>query len=178
MDNSDDSSKPGPDPSSIEAVDDDEIPDDTVVLANFRVTYSTNEVSDYVKVNQEGEEHILELAEPLLTPATAPSETGNLVEELAHALSEIELDNITSHFTSAVAEYSNIVLTDATFSDPIDLEKAAELLDEIDDNGELRLGQIHQASTEELPQWMELHEEAERDPELNTQDKETEDHRS
>ena len=167
MDNSDDSSKPGPDASSLRAVDEGDIRDDAQVLANLRVTYSTTEISDYVKVGEGEEGGILELAEPLLAPTIGASETEDLEEKLADALSKIELDDITSHFTAAVAEYSSTVFTDRNLSDSIDLEKAAELLDEIDDSGELRLGQIHQASIEELPQWTELGDEAERNPDID-----------
>ena len=158
---------PGPDPSSLEAVDKDDIPDDATALETFQITYSTDQVSDYVRVNEAEEGPILELAKPLLDPVPEPSGADELERELADALANIEFKDIEVHFTAAVAEYADATLPGETVPSSIDLSTAADLLKRIDDDNMLRVGRIHQASGDELPNWMEFRAEAERSPDVN-----------
>jgi len=157
----------GPDPSSLEAVDKDDIPDDATVLETFQITYSTDQVSDYVRVNEAEEGPILELAQPLLDPVSEPSGADELERELADALANTEFKDIEVHFTAAVAEYSDATLSGETVPSSIDLSTAADLLKRVDEDGALRVGQIHQASEGELPSWMEFYAEAEKNPDID-----------
>lgn len=155
---------PGPDPSTLEAVD---YTPEGVMPVNLSVSYTSNSVSDYVLLKKENGQYTLELAEPLFGFVRKAGRVNNLKSELEDALTAIGVGGIVSHFTSAVSEYMNSLLPVEALPETIALSTAAYLLKKLYDAGRLRLGYIHHATIDELPSWMAIVNEAKRNPDIS-----------
>lgn len=161
----DEGSPPGPDPSSLEAVDD--VPADFVPLLNLRITYSSDKVSDWVGIHRDGRTVALELADPLLGIVRKIGRINDVRQELESALASIGVGGVVAKFYDAVAEFANQFLPVSAISpETMGMGLAVYLLGKLYDAGLLMLGQIHQADIEELPRWMEMFDEAERNPDI------------
>lgn len=158
-------SSPGPDPSTLRNVDESEVPAG-VIPAPLRVTYTTDEPSDYVNFKQDGWKVRLELYGPLFSLVRKAGRIKDLTAELSKALGAIGLPGIGEHFRAAVAEYANAILSVPAFTASIGLGLAAYILQKLYDADRLVLGIIHQASLDELPSWLGLIEEAKENPDI------------
>lgn len=73
----------------------------------------------------------------------------------------IELDEVLSHFISTVTRFVNTILSVEAFREAAaGLSLIAYLINKMYNSGVLRVGVIHQASMEELPNWVEFIEQA------------------
>ncbi|GAA0259910.1 hypothetical protein ACFFQF_20950 [Haladaptatus pallidirubidus] len=154
---------PGPNPSTLETVD--YVPEGIMPVA-LRVTYSTDSVTDYVNLKRSGRQCTLELGDPLFGIVRKAGEINDLIGELTDALAAIGLGSIVSHFSSAVAEYFNSLLHVPALPGTIGLSTVVYVLKKMYDADLLMLGYIHQAPIEELPSWLGLLDEADRNPEI------------
>lgn len=137
-----------------------------VPLLNFRITYTTNSVSDWVSVYQSDKQVALELANPLLTLIRKLGRVNDLRKELEKAMKAIGVGGLIAQFNKSVAEIANSFLPVNAFAETIPLALAVYLLGKLHDTGLLMLGQIHQADIGELPRWMEFIDEAQRNSDI------------
>lgn len=158
-------SSPGPDPSTLRNADRSEVPAG-VNPAPLRITYTSNEFSDYINFKQDGWEVRLELYGPLFSLMRKAGRIKDLTSELSKALAAINLPGIGEYFRAAVADYANAILSVPAFTASIGLGLAAYLLQKLYDAERLVLGIIHQASFDELPSWLGLVEEAKENPDI------------
>ena len=154
---------PGPDPSTLRNVN--HVPKG-IKPVPMRVTYTSNQVSDYINFKRDGWQIRLELAGPLFSIVRKAGKITDLTTELSTALSSIGVAGIEERFCEAIAEYANAVFSVPAFTVSITLSVAAYLLKKLYDAERLVLGVIHQASIEELPSWMGLIEEAKNNPDI------------
>ena len=158
-------SSPGPDPSTLRNADHSEVPAG-ITPVPLRVTYTSNKVSDYINFKQDGWGVRLELYGPLFNLMRKAGRINDLVAELSDALAAINLPGIVEYFTAAVADYANAILSVPAFTASIGLRLAAYLLQKLYNAERLVLGVIHQASFDELPNWLGLVEEANENPDI------------
>lgn len=154
---------PGPNPSTLEAVD--HYPKGVMPIS-VRVTYSSNSISDYVDLKRSGRQCKLELGDPLFGIVRKAGKVNDLIGELTDALAAIGLGGIVAEFSSAVAEYFNSLLHVPALPEAIGMSTVVYVLRKLYDTGMLTLGYIHQASIDELPNWMGLIDEARENPDL------------
>ncbi|WP_416839469.1 hypothetical protein [Haloferax sp. DFSO52] len=154
----------GPDPSSLEAVN--HTPKGVMPLT-LRVTYSSNSPTDYANLRRSAGQVIIELADPLFGLIRKAGEVSDFLNELNTALTTIGLGSIVSHFRSTIAEYVNTLLHVDAFPKTIALSTVAYLLKKMYDAELLMLGYIHQASIDELPNWLGLIENAKSNPDIS-----------
>jgi len=158
-------SSPGPDPSTLRNADRSEVPD-SVIPAPLRVTYTSNEVSDYINFKRDGWKVRLELYGPLFSLVRKADQVKDLTTELSKALGAINLPGIEEYFRAAVADYANAIFSVPAFTASIGIGLATYLLQKLYDAERLVLGIIHQASVDELPSWLGLVEEAKENPDI------------
>jgi len=144
---------PGPDPSSLDSVN--HLPQGVMPMT-LRVTYTSNSLTDYVHLKRSNGRLTLELGDPLFGVVRKASNVYKLKKELGEVLAAIGMEGLVSHFTSAIAEYVNGLLSVPAFSETIGLGVAAYLLKKMHEAEMLMLGYIHQASIDELPSWKGL----------------------
>jgi hypothetical protein len=156
-------SSPGPDPSTLRNVD--HVPEG-INPVPMRITYTANQVSDFINFKRSGWQIRLELAGPLFSIVRKAGKITDLTAELSTALSSVGVAGIEERFHQAVAEYANAVLSVPAFTASIGLGVAVYLLKKLYDAERLVPGVIHQASIEELPSWMGLVEEAKDNPDI------------
>lgn len=154
----------GPNPDSIEVLD--YVPAG-ITPRPLRVTYTTDSVTDYIGLSRSGRQIILELADPLLGIVRRADKVSNLVGELKAALAAIGIEGIVDHFTSVVTEYVNHILPVDAIPGTIGLSVAAYLLRKLSESNLLLVGMIHQASIEELPNWISLIENSTEHPDID-----------
>lgn len=154
---------PGPDPSTLRALD--YVPKG-VTPVPLRVTYTSDSVTDYVNLKKSNEQYRLELGDPLFGVVRKAGKVKDIKEELSKALAAIGVGGLVSHFTSVISEYVNLFLPVPAFPDTIGLSLAVYLLEKMYDANLLSLGYIHQASIDELPNWMGLIEKAKGNPDI------------
>lgn len=156
---------PGPDPSTLRTVD--HVPKGTPELAGLKVTYSSNQLTDYVRIERSGNGLALYLAPSLFDVVWKVKDAVSLKGELAAAIIAAGLDGLKQHFIETVAEYAQALLQSFPAVEVAGLTTGAWLLRKLYEKGVLTLGVIHQASIEELPRWMEFIAEAKRNPDIN-----------
>lgn len=132
----------------------------------MRITYSSDQPSDYINFKRDGWNVRLELYGPLFNLLREAGRINDLTAELSKAFAAINLPGIREHFRSAVAEYANAILSVPAFRASIGIGVAAYLLQKLYDAERLVLGIIHQASIDEFPSWMGLVEEAKENPDI------------
>lgn len=163
MGDHDSHSSPGPNPSSLQTVD--HVPDGINPLS-MRITYTSNQVSDYISLKRDGWQIQLELADPLFSIVRKVGKISDFGSEISKALSTIGIAGIEGQFREAVAEYANAVLSIPAFTASISIGVAVYLLKKLYESGMLFLSVIHQASIEELSSWVGLIEEAKDHPDI------------
>lgn len=154
---------PGPDPSTLDTAD--QAPPGVNPIP-MRITYSSDQVSDFVSTKRSGLTLRLELAPPLLNIVRKAGEVRELVDELKSAFAAISIP-ILEHFKSTVVEFANHFLHVPAFSETVGLSTAAYILFKLREKGLLVFGHIHQASIEELGSWMRLIENAKEHPDID-----------
>jgi len=156
---------PGPDASTLDTVDESEIPEGVNPIP-MRITYTSDEVSDYVNLRKDGRTLRLELADPLLGIVRKIGEAKDVVQELKSALASVAIP-ILEHFKATIAEYVNHFLQVAAVPETMGLPTAVYLLNWLHKKGLLVFGHIHQASPEEFWSWVEFMQKAEEHPDIN-----------
>jgi len=156
---------PGPNPSTLRNADHSEVPAG-VTPVPLRVTYTSSEVSDYINFKQDGWRIRLELYGPLFKLIRKAGRIKDLASELSKALAAVNLPGIGEYFRETVADYANAILSVPAFTASIGLGLAAYLLEKLYNAERLVLGRIHQASSDELPSWLGLVEEAKENPDI------------
>jgi len=157
-------SSPGPDPSTLRA--EDHAPEG-INPVPMRITYTSNQVSDYINFERDGWQIRLDFAAPLFEIVRKAGKITDFTAEISAALASIDVAGLEERFREVVAEYANAVLSIPAFTASIGLGVASYLLKKLYDADRLVLGVIHQASIDELPKWMGLVEEAKDNPDIS-----------
>lgn len=152
-----DNSTPGPDPSSLRVPDD--VPDGIQPIS-MRITYSSDSVSDWVSVSHSRTSVKLELAEPLLSVVRKVVNGYEKVSSLRNKLATVSGLGLLKAFKEAVAEFVNNFLPVPAIQETAALGFLVMVLKWLHNHGMLLLGFIHQASPEELSNWLALKEQA------------------
>jgi len=148
---------PGPDPSTLEAVD--HVPAGIKPM-NLRVTYTESKVSDYVALTRSNKVLCIELGPPLFGIVKKAGKYNSLKNELKDALGALSVGEIISHFSETVMKYVLDLDPHASVPGTVGIGTAAYLLKKLWERGKLMLGYIHHASIDELSSWMGMIEAA------------------
>ena len=162
----DDSTPPGPDPSTLETHDS---PPAGIKPVTLRVPYTDSNLSDYVALTRSNGMLCIEFGPPLFNIVRKAGTINNLKSELNEGLGAIGLSGIMIHFSDTVMDYARHLLPHAMIPETVGLGAAVYVLKKLWDRGKLMLGYIHHASIDEAGSWMGLIEEAKRNPETTVE---------
>jgi hypothetical protein len=156
---------PGPNPSTLRTVD--HVPKSTPELAGLKVTYTSQFLTDYVRIERYGRGLALYLEPTLFDAVWKVKEAVSIQAELYSALKAIGIGGLTQHLIDTVFQYAGAVLPSIPAVGVTSIPAVAWLLRKLYEKGVLTLGVIHQASITELPSWMGFIQEAMRNPDIS-----------
>lgn len=154
----------GPDPDSIDTVD--HYPDGVMPMT-LRITYSSNQLSDYVNLKRDDGTLCLELGPPLFGIVRKAGKINNLKNEVKEALAAIGVGGIVTHFSETVVEFAKHYLPSGAIPETVGIGAAVFLIKKLWDRGKLMLGYIHHASIDELGNWMKMIQNAAEHPDID-----------
>lgn len=152
----------GPDPSTLEVPD--HVPKGITPIS-LRIPYTDTKLSDYVNLKR-SDGLCIELGPPLLGIVRKAGHINDLRKEHNEALAAIGVGGIFTHFHGTVMTYARQVLPVDVLPATVGLTAAVYAIKKLWENGLLRLGQIHQASIDELLRWLGLVDEAKKNPDI------------